>query len=681
MAKLSNRQRQIMSILLNHPQDQTAGSIAEEIVVSARTVHRELGDIQHILASLGMKLIKKSGIGIQIQGSEQQLERLSQMLFQHSSPEYSAEERRVLMLCLLLEHEDPVKLFYLASELQVATPTISSDLDFLEEEWIARYGLTLVRRRGYGVELQGEEAAKRRLIVELAIHFLDDSDLFGKHVEQPVHPLTKALLALVGKELFFETERALWTFEKTYPTALSEEMYTHLLIHLSVALTRIRKGRLIEGDSGTGAPADERLQLFKRILQLEVNERESDYLRKLLQWWEHADAQEWQFRQDMRLADLVHQLVEQVAAQATVKLPQPDRSLTEGLIHHLSSSLDRIREGIAIRNPLLAQIKKDFPELFQIVKLSVHRVLKGISVPDEEVGFLVMHFGAALERARQFSRTVRSLLVCTSGIGSSKLLAVRLAKELPQVELIDHVSWYEASRVPQDEYDLIISTVDLPLPIDQYIKLSPLLTPEETESLRAFIQNITLKRAPVRTEKKPRPSAINSLRQIKMYSDIMLKLIDRFEAHRLEEPDNASLHAVLTLICDRIKEGEQLGRTEPIIAQLIERERSGSQIIPDTELALFHTRSREVKQPFVSLFDLRRPLALREGPAYTKQILLMIAPTELPKASLEVLSELSAMLLFPELIELLRTGDAEEIKQWISRKFEEFLKTKAEWRE
>lgn len=685
MAKVSNRQRQIMSLLLNHPQDQTAGSIAEKIVVSARTVHRELNDIEHILASFGMKLIKKSGIGIQIQGSQQQLERLNQALFQHHHHEYSARERRVLMLCILLENSEPVKLFYLATELDVATPTISSDLDLLEQEWIDRYGLTLVRRRGYGVELQGDEAGKRRLIVELAIHYLDDSDLFGMQLDQSMHPLTEKLLDMVGKELFFELEKALWAFEKKYPTDLSEELYTNLLIHLSVALTRITKGYFIVKSTAahtahSEADHDERFQHFKQILRLEVNAQEDRYLHQLLNWWDHVDGQDWQLRQDLRLVELVHQLVEQVALQLTVKLPQQDRSLTEGLVHHLGTSLDRIRQGAIIRNPLLAQIKQDFPDLFRAVRISVSRVWKGLDVPDEEIGFLVMHFGAALERARHFSRTVRALLVCTSGIGSSKLLAVRVAKELPQIELIDHVSWYEASRMPQDSYDLIISTVDLPLPAGQYIKLSPLLTSDETEALRSFVQNITLKKVSVPTENKQRASAINSLRQIKQYSDIMVQLIDRFEVFELDMPKEASLHKVLFTICELIKDSEQLGRVEQIVEQLIDREKSSSQAIPDTELALFHTRSMEVQQPYVSLFTLRNPLALGKEPVYIKQILFMIGPMELPKTSLEVLSELSAMLLIPELIELLGSGHKDEIKQWISNQFEEFLKTKTEWR-
>lgn len=64
------------------------------------------------------------------------------------------------------------------------------------------------------------------------------------------------------------------------------------------------------------------------------------------------------------------------------------------------------------------------------------------------------------------------------------MLAVRLTKELPQINIVGNASWFEAARIPEKDYDLIISTVDLPLPPDQYIKLSPLLTKDEAERLR-----------------------------------------------------------------------------------------------------------------------------------------------------------------------------------------------------
>ena len=128
------------------------------------------------------------------------------------------------------------------------------------------------------------------------------------------------------------------------------------------------------------------------------------------------------------------------------------------------------------------------------------------------------------------------MLVCTSGIGSSKLLAVRISEGLPQIELIGNRSWYEAARMPEQQYDLIISTVDLPIAAERYIKLSPLLLEAEVERLRSFIQNITLKHAPSpKTPETSSHSPLKRLMQLKMYASDAVMLLETFQVYTMPE--------------------------------------------------------------------------------------------------------------------------------------------------
>ncbi|KAA2301381.1 PRD domain-containing protein, partial [Clostridioides difficile] len=83
------------------------------------------------------------------------------------------------------------------------------------------------------------------------------------------------------------------------------------------------------------------------------------------------------------------------------------------------------------------QIRKDYDSLFEEVKQSVHQAWPGTEVPDEEIGFLVMHFGASIERLRALKREIRAIIVCTSGIGSSRMLSSRLSKEIPEIRIMD----------------------------------------------------------------------------------------------------------------------------------------------------------------------------------------------------------------------------------------------------
>ncbi|MFH5186047.1 BglG family transcription antiterminator [Paenibacillus sp. TAB 01] len=475
---VSNRQRHILELLLNRNEEMTAGEIAREIQVSSRTVHRELPGLEPFVVPYGVSLHKKSGFGIQLQGEPQQLEALRRSLsIPNVMPaDYSTDERKVLITCQLLASDEPTKLFALAHDLRVAVPTVTADLDQVEE-WIGKYGLTLVRRRGFGVQLEGTEQAKRKTIYRMAKNHLDDSAIFGHAADlPPPSAVTSKLLGMVGKENLMKVEQALWGLEEQGLSELSESAYTELLLRLSIAVTRIRYGHEIAAEP-SGCPAvppdepgpaaaakyaDPLLLHVCKALELSVSAAEAAYLTELLRGGKDAPGSGLLPQDDLGLMEAVRRLIQAMEELTGVPLHE-DRSLRDGLLNHIEPVLERIREGVSIRNPLLSQIQKNYELLFRWVRQAVDETFRHLAIPDEEIGFLVMHFGAALERLKQLSRSVRAIIVCTSGIGSSKLLAVRLGKEMPQIEIIEHVSWYEASRIPKEAYDLIISTVDLPL--------------------------------------------------------------------------------------------------------------------------------------------------------------------------------------------------------------------------
>lgn len=700
---VSNRQRRLLEVLLKRQEEVTAGELAEELQISARTVHREIQELEPLLEASGLSLVRKSGIGMSLQGSDADIDRFREQLGASVSDTFSPEERKALILCQLLEEVEPVKLFTLAHSLHAAVPTVTRDLDELEPR-LRRPGLELVRRRGYGVEIAGEEAAKRDLIASLAQMYLDESDLFGSSSDTFVPGLVvQKLLRMVGKEQFHAIEHQLWKLEAKWPRRLSETAYTRLLIRLSVAITRMRGNHWIDSEGSSNA-ADGSSEVEaaaagestepKRSSSPELDclleafgpnwpEAEKAYVQRLLNEAAEeaeaaADPAAMLERYGLAIAEAALALIRSVGKRLNVPFDK-DRSLLDGLVKHLGPALERLRAGETIRNPLLQQIKKDYAPLFAAVREGADETIREIDVPDEEIGYLVMHFGASIERWKMFPRSVRALLVCTSGIGSSKLLAVRINKEFPQIELLGHYSWYEAARIPQDRYDLIVSTVDLPVEPDRYIKLSPLLTQEEAEKLRGFIRQVAA--GPL-----PEPSAASSnapegplerLKRLNAYTSEIVQLLDQFEVHSINAGTKSrDLRAVLRAILGKVTPTGNVREPELIVQQLIERENSGTQLIADTGTALFHTRSEGVTKPVLSLFRLASPLPLGAGAEAARQILLMLAPRDLSRPGLEVLSEISAMLLLPELIRLLEEADAEEIKAFVSQELEDFMRQK-----
>ena len=696
---ITKRQREIVEFLLEHPHEVTAGEIAVEVKVSTRTVHRELLMIEQWLEPLGMRLEKKSGTGIRIDSGSDDLSALRQKLEGNEYVEFTPEERKLFMLCILLDEAEPVKLLALASDLKVTVSTATTDLDDLESR-IRQAGLKLVRRRGYGVKITGSEAIHRRAIAALALEVLDESDLFGRQPEQGGSIVNQKLLSMIGHSDVLTIENALWQPDIEWLEKIPERQYMKLLIQLSVAVVRIRKGFDIERSSsgirtiaGTGTVAEqhgERVPVFmaSRLcsvlssqLGIGFSDEEQAYFHQLLT---ETEQQIHSSRllpiDDLILMDRVHSLTDQMQ-QRTGYAFHEDRLLREGLIAHMVPVMERLEGHQMIRNPLLQQIRKDYDTLFEQVKRSVLHAWPGAEVPDEEIGFLVMHFGASIERLRALKQEIRAIVVCNSGIGSSRMLSSRLSKEFPEIQIIDSVSWYEAARMPTDEYDLVLSTVDLPMEEDQYYKVSPLLTAEESESLRHFIKTTTLQR---QHRKSPDMGKETPTRRISdadgMEATLLeiVRIIGKFQVHAM---DNAHLDFAQSVLgmC-KVAHRSGILKDPGEVAKLLEvRESMGSQKIPGTQLALFHTRSESIYKPSISLFQLEEPLLQTvDDPEGVSYVLLMLGPKELSKESLEVLSEISALLLQEEMITLLGKGNRDEIIHYLSRELVGFYRSKNE---
>ncbi|MCP6042982.1 hypothetical protein NL354_29465, partial [Klebsiella pneumoniae] len=72
-----------------------------------------------------------------------------------------------------------------------------------------------------------------------------------------------------------------------------------------------------------------------------------------------------------------------------------------------------------------------------------------------------MHFAAALVKPVR-RREYRALVVCSAGLGSSKMLVNRVKQEFPEMQDVVNSSLFGLEQHRLDDYDVILSTVPLP---------------------------------------------------------------------------------------------------------------------------------------------------------------------------------------------------------------------------
>ncbi|WAH61684.1 PRD domain-containing protein (plasmid) [Pseudomonas silvicola] len=137
-----------------------------------------------------------------------------------------------------------------------------------------------------------------------------------------------------------------------------------------------------------------------------------------------------------------------------------DAKLRRDLAQHIKPMLNRLAY-IAIHNPLLEDIKLEFGRAFETVRCATEKLSVNFDYPatsDDEVAYLTLYIQTALEK---FSACKKIIIVCSSGVGTSQLLASRINRAFPEWEIVDIVLEPVKCHVRHKNCDLIVSTIKL----------------------------------------------------------------------------------------------------------------------------------------------------------------------------------------------------------------------------
>lgn len=253
MVGLPIREIRLIEVLLRHPGGLTADSLADRLGVSARTVHRDLQPASEFLASHDLTLVRQAGRGIKVEGPVSERARALEALRKMRSLALTPEERRVSLLGMLLGSNEPIKLRALASRWKVSVGMVSRDLDEAED-WLAALGLSLVRKRGYGVQVLGAEDDRRQAMSQLVLQDLDEAAFLSNPEEADEHSIGSTN-HISGNLMEMIDERRLQTVKtltreavESLPYTIADGAFVYLSVHVAVMVERLLRGGEIETD-------------------------------------------------------------------------------------------------------------------------------------------------------------------------------------------------------------------------------------------------------------------------------------------------------------------------------------------------------------------------------------------------------------------------------------------------
>lgn len=489
---LSTREKEMIALLIKYNgQFVTIHDIAQQLAVSSRTIHRELKGVEAYLTSFSLTLERANKKGIRIAGAESDLNDLKQSIAQHQTIDLSVEEQKVIILYALIQAKDPVKQYSLAQEIGVSVQTLAKMLDDLETD-LNGYQLSLSRKRGEGIYLVGTESKKREFLSQLMVNNLNSTSVYSVIENHFVfHSLNQIQQDFVDLERIFNVERLLMDYLSALPYQLTESSYLTLTVHIVLSITRIKNGEYVALNEEIydsvqhtleHKVASELADKLGQIYDVTFNQAEIAFITIHLRGAKRKNLNDTSSNNQCE-ENKIKSFVKKVESISGMNFADLD-TLVDGLTLHLNPAINRLQANIETYNPLTDMIKFKYPRLFENVRLALNDCWPELIFPESEIAFIVLHFGGSIKS--QGNRFLNILVVCSSGMGTSRLLSTRLEQVFSEIERITQASVSDLNNLDLTQFDGIISTVNLDITFP-YLTVNPLLPDSDVSYVAQFL--------------------------------------------------------------------------------------------------------------------------------------------------------------------------------------------------
>lgn len=467
MSKLAyQRLDDLLELLAKQTTPLPMKELAKSFSISERTVRTDIANLNDLLSNVGatITLVRGQGYLLTILSKEQFNDWWTKSMSSADSFLTTSEERQAYLLFLLFKNETPLSLDDFLDQLFISKNTFYSYLKIARDN-LMTYQLKIVNRPNIGFELLGNEFAKRQAISDLLIE---------KDLQEYLIGFTEMELALfdnIDLEL-------LQDLELTYlaPLELLDSDYYHknILSHFALAISRF-----LAGHEMTGFPL--RVPILKQHAQkalchfldeinqafdIQLTSGEKEYFTYYLalnapRLVETASTSNSSSETAKAIVDDLLHAIKRTSNFDWVE----DKMLIEDLTSHIEGFINMNLMEARRSNPLLATIKKSFPQAYDLclTHLEILGKQHGLYFSQDEVGYIALHIAGAMERnSSSTHRKYRVILVCGTGRAMSRIIEAKIKKNYQEtIEVVDRLSYVELQQHNLSTVDFVITTVPL----------------------------------------------------------------------------------------------------------------------------------------------------------------------------------------------------------------------------
>lgn len=424
--------------------------------------------------------------------------RLSSLMNAMSFNEYklSNMERRICIVIILLANNGAVKEKYFEDILMVSRTSIINDIHFVKS-FFQEHDISFKENNHQGLEIECEESLRRKVVIELLLGhlFCNPEDNFLPL--NPVSSFINGYLKLDKSRIV--SEKAIMHCEKEMDIELADKDYYYLIMIVSYVVSRLKMSNVLSkvpdnvAKDKSFAISDHILFNLKDIIS--YNYAEVEFISGAIkQNLSINDVDNYDYVDNSYLQLIVKDFLDTISFYIKTNLTDDD-NLSNFLVAHIDNCQRRITNGEDFNNPFISQVISKYNEHFYIIKNNIYILENSLSVSfsDDEIGLILMHILAAIERKKHSMYVPRIVVACGSGAATSNFLAALLRTNF-NVNIISVSSIHNTlSVIENDNVDLIISTVPFTNARVPVVVVEPYLKNEDKRKIQHALNSISMK--------------------------------------------------------------------------------------------------------------------------------------------------------------------------------------------
>lgn len=458
--------------------------LADMLGVSSRTVKRDLKEISEILKDNGAE-VEATNQGYRLIINEDEL--FSQFIDENisSSAEVSGKKSDKvngileLLLSNLYINQDKI-----ADELYISRSSINKVMMDVKNI-LSEYKITIQNKPHYGYILEGNEIDIRNCMVRFLTQRKEDNSILISN-------------RLVGfkEEDYYNLLEEIKNIFKDLKIRKNDIEINYITRYIVISIFRVKYNCEIVLDDNINISLDNSIISASKTIAKKIKERfkveftfEDILYISYIIGNNHIEIKELD-DSGISVEQMVIYAIDKIKNEYDIDFFR-DGTLLKGLINHLYTSYSRYCLNVTLDNPLINLIKSKYIEAYNysILFSKVFKEEYGISMTEEDIGYIALHFAASLERSIM-NNSLKAIIVCSSGVGTAELLKTRITKKFQNIAIKGVYPAYILDSLELSDIDLIISTVRLEgVSLErEVINVSPLLTDEDEEKINEHVK-------------------------------------------------------------------------------------------------------------------------------------------------------------------------------------------------